>query len=80
MTIVMDLSEGGAEPAKRRLVLLKGDQRLGLLADRVQGVTAMEDSGLKPLRDRNPFRWPAKGYFDARDHKLPLLDVEHLVE
>src|SRR5581483_9762915 len=48
MTLVMDLSDQ-ANPGegKRRLILLKGESQLGLLAERVEGVIALEPERIR---------------------------------
>lgn len=89
MTVVMDLGlEGGQEPAKRRLILVKGDAQLGLLADRVEGVLALEPGKVRPIAhgkdsltaQRAKFGWPAKTYFKSGRRRVPILDVERLSE
>jgi chemotaxis signal transduction protein len=89
MTIVMDLSlETSEEPAKRRLILVKGDAQLGLLADRVEGVLALEPKNVRPVAhgkynltaQRAKFAWPAKSYFKSGRQRVPILDVERLCE
>src|SRR5258705_4370406 len=50
MTVVMDLGlEIRQEPVKRRLILVKGEAQLGLLADRVEGVIALEPKKVLPI-------------------------------
>ena len=89
MTIVMDLGlEVRAEPARRRLILVKGDAQLGLLADRVEGIVALEPRQVRPVAhgkynltaERAKFDWPAKIYFKNEGRRVPILDVERLGE
>jgi purine-binding chemotaxis protein CheW len=89
MTVVMDLSpEASHEPAKRRLILVKGDAQLGLLADRVEGVLALEPKHVRPVAhgkydltaQRAKFDWPAKSYFKGWKQRIPILDIERLSE
>jgi chemotaxis signal transduction protein len=89
MTVVMDLSlEMSQEPAKRRLILVKGDAQLGLLADRVEGVLALEPKQVRPVAhgkydltaQRAKFDWPAKSYFKSGRLRIPILDIERLSE
>ncbi|HMG33489.1 MAG TPA: chemotaxis protein CheW [Blastocatellia bacterium] len=81
MTIVVDLSRGLSQwCGKRRLVLLKGDARLGLLADRVYGVTASDQRTFKGAAESNSFGWPVTAWFEHNDKVIPVLDVDHLIE
>jgi len=89
MTVVMDLgSNGGSEAARQRLILLKGEAQLGLLADRVEGVMALERKKVRPMahgkdlltRQRASFAWPAQGYFKGDGVRVPILDIERLGE
>lgn len=89
MTVVMDLGlEIRQEPAKRRLILVRGDAQLGLLADRVEGVVALEPKKVRPVAhgkdsltaQRAKFGWPAKTYFKSGGQRVPILDVERLGE
>src|SRR5262245_40311325 len=50
MTVVMNLgSNGSTEHARQRLILIKGDAQLGLLADRVEGVLALGRNKVRPV-------------------------------
>jgi purine-binding chemotaxis protein CheW len=89
MTVVMDLgSNGSSEPARQRLILLKGEAQLGLLADRVEGVVALERNKVRPIahgkdsltRQRAKFDWPAQSYFKGDGTRVPILDIERLSE
>ena len=89
MTVVMDLGlEIRQEPTKRRLILVRGEAQLGLLADRVEGVVALEPKKVRPVAhgkdrltaERAKFGWPAKTYFKSGGHRVPILDVERLAE
>jgi len=89
MTVVMDLGQkAGPEPTRRRLILVRGDAQLGLLADRVAGVLAMEPRKVRPIAhgkdsltlQRAAFRWPARSYFKNDRQRVPILDIERLAE
>jgi chemotaxis signal transduction protein len=89
MTVVMELGSNSVEQTvKRRLILVKGDAQLGLLADRIEGVVRLEPKKLHPLEkskervtaQRLPLGWPAKSYFKRGKRSVPLIDVERLAE
>ena len=89
MTVVMDLGlELRQDCAKRRLILVRGDAQLGLLADRVEGVVALEPKQVRPVAhgkdrltaERAKFGWPAKTYFKSGRQRVPILDVDRLGE
>jgi chemotaxis signal transduction protein len=93
MTIVVDLSlNGGRRGDRRRLVLIKGDAQLGLLADHIEGVLQL---AAKKLRATAPRRqsslkqggraekesaWPTSHFFKSGDRQVPVIDVERLAE
>jgi chemotaxis signal transduction protein len=80
MTIVADLSrEEEPHAAKRRLVLIKGDSRLGLFADRVRGVVASTHA-ITRSKPSGEVGWPIKGSFIIDGKRVPVLDVEGFVE
>jgi chemotaxis signal transduction protein len=89
MTVVMELgSNPSAESGKRRLILVKGDAQLGLLADRVEGVLGLEPKKLRPVahgkqnltQQQAKFGWPASSYFKSGTRRVPIIDVERLSE
>lgn len=89
MTVVMDLGSGSVVPTvKRRLILLKGDAQLGLLADRIEGVVGLEPNKLRPLEkskdrvtaQRAKSGWPARSCFKKGKRRVPIIDVERLAE
>lgn len=89
MTVVINLGSGAVqEPLKRRLILVKGDAQLGLLADRVDGVLGLDPKRVHPIaHGRNritaqkaEFVWPARSYFKTGAHRVPIIDVERLGE
>ncbi|HKA18339.1 MAG TPA: chemotaxis protein CheW [Blastocatellia bacterium] len=89
MTVVMNLgSNGSTEHPRQRLILIKGDAQLGLLADRVEGVRALERNKVRPVahgkdsltRQRARFDWPARSYFKGNGARVPILDIERLSE
>ncbi|HEX5733857.1 MAG TPA: chemotaxis protein CheW [Blastocatellia bacterium] len=61
MTIVMDLSLGAnPKDEKRRLVLLKGDAQLGLLADNIDGVVVIKPDEVGSAQPRKASAGSAK--------------------
>ena len=88
MTLVMDLSlKANQNVGKRRLILIKGEAQLGLLAERVEGVIALEADKLRQVDKISAARetgeesnWPARSYFTSDDRRVPIIDVERLVE
>ncbi len=89
MTVVMDLGPRPVdETTKRRLILVRGDAQMGLLADRVEGVVALEPKRVRPIAHgkerltdkRARFRWPARNYFKSGTRRVPIIDVERLTE
>jgi chemotaxis signal transduction protein len=87
MTIVMDLgSKPGDEHLKQRLILVRGNAQLGLLADRIEGVLALEPKNVHPVAhgrsritsERAKFDWPASSYFKSGRTRIPILDIEQL--
>ena len=84
MTLVMDLSlKANQNVGKRRLILIKGEAQLGLLAERVEGVIALESDKLRQVEAREiseESNWPARSYFTSGDRRVPIIDVERLVE
>ena len=84
MTLVMDLSlKANQNGSKRRLILIKGEAQLGLLAERVEGVIALEPDKLRQAEGREggeESNWPARSYFTSDDRRVPIIDVERLIE
>ena len=92
ITLVMDLSLGANQKAeRRRLILLKGEAQLGLLADRVDGVVALAPRSIRKRPDPKPpseaatkgeqkSSWPASLYFKDSGRRVPILDIEALTE
>lgn len=89
MTVVMDLGSGaGQEFVKQRLILVKGNAQLGLLADRIEGVVALEPKKVRPVAhgrsrlttQRAEFRWPASSYFKSGKRRIPIIDADRLCE
>ena len=89
MTVVMDLGlETRQDCANQRLILVRSDAQLGLLADRVEGVVALEPKKVRPVAhgkdsltsQHAEFGWPAKTYFKCEGQRVPILDVERLGE
>lgn len=89
MTVVMDLGlSAPVEALKQRLILVRGDAQLGLLADRIDGVVGLEPKKVLPVahgkdkltRERVKFGWPARSYFKSGTRRVPIIDVERLGE
>lgn len=89
MTVAMDLGLNVSEQmVRRRLILVKGDAQLGLLADRIKGVLALEPKNIRRVAhgkdsltlQRAKFGWSAKSYFKSDGVRVPILDVERLSE
>lgn len=87
MTVVMDLGSGPTEEqVKQRLILVKGNAQMGLLADRIEGVRALERNKVRPVAhgrsrltsERAQFVWPATSYFKNGRVRVPIIDVERL--
>jgi chemotaxis signal transduction protein len=85
MTLVMDLSlVANPNEGKWRLILVKGDGQAGLLAERVEGVIALEpksllgiEAGSKGIEES---LWPVRAYFENKGQPVPVIDVERLAE
>lgn len=90
MTLVMDLNQTSSQPAaKRRLILVKGDAQLGLIADHVEGVLGLEPRQLRAVSRKGEraskqpevdTTWPVKFYFKNGGQRVPILDIERLSE
>ncbi|HEX8185859.1 MAG TPA: chemotaxis protein CheW [Blastocatellia bacterium] len=90
MTLVMDLSLlANLNEGKRRLILVRGEAQLGLLAERVEGVIALEPGQLRQaeaskesagLRRVERSLWPLRAYFEHDGKRVPVIDVERLAE
>ena len=87
MTVVLDLGARQLEnETKQRLILIKGDAQLGLLADRVEGVVALEPKKVRPVstgKSRNSeqaFARTATSYFKSGAKRVPIIDVDRLYE
>jgi chemotaxis signal transduction protein len=88
MTLVMDLSlKANLAAGKRRLILIKGEAQLGLLAERVEGVVAIDADKLRgddktpaPRAADEESKWPTRSFFIAEDRRVPVIDVERLIE
>jgi chemotaxis signal transduction protein len=90
MTLVIDLSlMANVNEVKRRLILVKGEAQLGLLAERVEGVIALDSGQLRKaeagkesvgLRRVERSLWPVRAYFENDGQRVPVIDVELLAE
>lgn len=86
MTLVMNLSTNHTQNASRcRLVLLKGESQLGLLADRIEDVITLSATNIEMLSKRVAeknlqHRWIGTNYFKSKGRVVPILDFEKLVE
>ena len=88
MTIVMDLGpKASDEQIKQRLILVKGNAQLGLLADHIEGVLAFEPRKVRPVAhgrsrltsEKAKFDWPASSYFKSGRRRIAIIDVERLI-
>jgi chemotaxis signal transduction protein len=88
MTLVMDLSlKANLAAGKRRLILIKGEAQLGLLAERVEGVVALDpdklqQEGKTPASSEaaEESNWPTRSFFITENRRVPVIDVERLIE
>ena len=84
MTLVMDLSlKANLAEGKRRLILIKGEAQLGLLAERVEGVVALDPDKLRQVASREAVEesiWPTRSFFITENRRVPVIDVERLIE
>jgi len=88
MTLVMDFSlKANPGECKQRLILLKGESQLGLLAERVDGVVALEPEKIRQRKGNDKAaarageeRWAAAAHFKHEGRLVPLLDVARLAE
>ncbi|MGH9759928.1 MAG: chemotaxis protein CheW [Blastocatellia bacterium] len=92
MTLVVDASLNEAKQAgKRRLILLRGEAQLGLIADQVHDVVTLDRSDVKPMPERRVSRRLlggtaggkqnivlAKEYVRAGGRRVPIMDLELL--
>jgi len=77
MTLVMDCSlKANADEGKRRLILLKGESQLGLLAERVEGVVALDPDRIRKRKGDDK----TAAHFQHEGRRVPLLDAARLAE
>ncbi|HEY6330848.1 MAG TPA: chemotaxis protein CheW [Blastocatellia bacterium] len=90
ITIVLDASlEASRDAPKRRLILLRGELQLGLLADHVQGVVSLDAKDMRHIPENRSSRRLlggaaggvpeirlARSYFKYGGRKVPLLDLD----
>lgn len=90
ITLVLDASlEANRDAPKRRLILLRGELQLGLLADHVQGVVALNSNDMRQIPEKRSGRRLlggagggvpeirlARSYFKSGGRKVPLLDLD----
>lgn len=86
MTLVMDLSANHHPSGNRqRLVLLKGESQIGLLADRIEDVITLSAEDIEVLSKRvvektvNP-RPIGTHYFKSKGKRVAIIDFDKLVE
>lgn len=89
ITVVLDLSlKSNHKPSKQRLILLKGDAQLGLLADRLDGVVGLAPKQMRktPARKKGEISdatrpdWPARSFFKHAGRDVPIIDTVQLNE
>ena len=84
MTVVMDLSlKANQKEEKRRLVLLKGDAQLGLLADHIDGVVVIKTDEVRSPQSRKAAEgaaktWLTDKYIESRGRNVTVIDGELL--
>src|SRR2546422_11425728 len=87
MTVVMDLGlKVSQNLVRQRLILVKGDAQLGLLADRVEGVLAMEPKKVRPVAhgkvsitlQRANLVCVVSSYLERVRHLCPILDPDRV--
>ena len=90
MTVVMDLSLMANQKAeKRRLVLLKGEAQLGLLADHIDGVVVMKPDEVRSTQSRKTAStvepressrraWLTDNYIKSRGKNVAVIDGDRL--
>jgi chemotaxis signal transduction protein len=91
ITLVVELcAEATPTCARRRLILLKGDSQVGLVADRVEGIVAAAVLGIRPLSGQGQTRKRKQAipdvdrqtrpfcrkYFMAEGRKIPIVDMD----
>jgi chemotaxis signal transduction protein len=77
--LVVNLNQAASSLAgRRRLILLKGEAQLGLLADVVEGVVALEPEAMRatPQERRSLFSRPSNIH---NGRQIPVIDPERLV-
>ncbi len=88
ITVAMDLSLGTSQREdRRRLILLRGDAQLGLLADRVEGVLSLAPRQVRSIGKRNQNdravaaseAWPSQSYFRSEGREVPIIDTTRLL-
>ncbi|HKY04484.1 MAG TPA: chemotaxis protein CheW [Blastocatellia bacterium] len=89
ITVVVDLSmKSNPKPSKQRLILLKGEAQLGLLADRLEGVVGLAPKQMKksPARKKGEpaevakLDWPVRSFFKHAGRDVPVIDTVQLNE
>ena len=86
MTLVMNLSANNTQSEnKQRLVLLKGESQVGLLADRIEDVITISAEDIELLSKRVAekalkTRRIGNNYFKNRGRSIPIIDFEKLIE
>jgi chemotaxis signal transduction protein len=81
ITLVMDLGGAGHRPGRRRLILIRGEAQLGLLADKVMAVVALAPKKFKKLAAAEArYAQVAETYFMHDGRRVPVIDVGRLAE
>lgn len=82
IVMVMKLSDREtAVTQKQRLILLQGDEHLGLLAHRIEDVVTVRVDDLRENKkaQKKTF-WSAAVYLENKKRQIAILDVEKLAE
>lgn len=78
ITIVMDLSFGRIGDGRRRLILLRGEAQLGLLAGRIEGVVALKPDLVTKKAADGRRTLDGDCCFDYEGKQVPIVDPEKL--
>ena len=82
IVLVMKLSDKeNATAQKQRLILLQGDEHLGLLAHRIEDVVTVRLDDLQEgKKTQQKTFWSAVAYLENKQRQIAILDVEKLAE
>jgi chemotaxis signal transduction protein len=81
ITVVFDLSFQDRKPAAQgsRLILIRGDAQIGLLADRIDSIVGLKPDKVKRLsKKRAPLNELADSYLIQHRRQVPIIAVDRL--